>query len=154
MKKKKQTAESAFWEERNTWFSDIWEDLKGTRQKINTINGNKDGKGKDRKGGEDGEGGKDGKDMLRLRSGAFPFMLPYRIINMYSAYNDTVLDPFAGTGTTNLAAMACGRNSVGYEIDPGFLPLMEENLAEPGLLEQLNNCCYDRIRRHLEYGRI
>ena len=116
-----------FWEERNNWFSDIWDDLKGTRQKIKK------------------------KDMLRLRSGAFPFLLPYRLINMYSVYNDTVLDPFAGTGTTNLAALACGRNSVGYEIDPGFLPLLEENFAKPGLLEQLNNCCYDRIRRHKEF---
>ena len=154
-KEKTNRRESAFfWEERNTWFSDIWEDLKGTRQKINTINGNKDGKEKGSKGGkgrEDGEGGKEGKDMLRLRSGAFPFMLPYRLINMYSVYNDTVLDPFAGTGTTNLAAMACGRNSVGYEIDSGFLPHLEENLADPGLVEQLNNYCYDRIRRHLAF---
>ena len=34
---------------------------------------------------------------------------------------DTVLDPFLGTGTTTLAAMRNGRNSIGYEIDAGYL---------------------------------
>jgi hypothetical protein len=40
---------------------------------------------------------------------------------MYSVYGDTVLDPFWGTGTTTLAAMVAGRNSVGYELDATFL---------------------------------
>ena len=34
---------------------------------------------------------------------------------------DTVLDPFLGTGTTTLAAMQNGRNSIGYEIDAHYL---------------------------------
>lgn len=40
---------------------------------------------------------------------------------MFSFAEDTVLDPFLGSGTTALAAMQCGRNSIGYEIDPGYL---------------------------------
>jgi DNA modification methylase len=40
---------------------------------------------------------------------------------MFSFAGDVVLDPFLGSGTTSLAAMGCGRNSVGYEIDAGYL---------------------------------
>lgn len=47
-------------------------------------------------------------------------MIPYRLILMYSVYEDSVLDPFWGTGTTTLAAMAAGRHSVGVELDGSF----------------------------------
>lgn len=86
---------SFFWEERNKWFSDIWFDLKGVSQDIN------------HKG-------------LRNRSAAFPFELAYRLLSMYSVQLDIVLDPFLGTGTTILAAMAACRNSIGIEIDESF----------------------------------
>lgn len=82
-----------FWEERNQWFSDIWLDVKGTKQQFLP------------------------QDSNRIRSGAFPFELAYRLICMYSVYNDMVLDPFLGTGTTTAAAIASGRNSIGVEID-------------------------------------
>ena len=84
-----------FWEERNRWFSDVW-DFKGARQDLS--NGSS-----------------------RQRSAAFPFELPYRLINMYSVKGDTVLDPFVGTGRTILAAMASGRNSIGVDVDPELL---------------------------------
>ena len=61
---------------------------------------------------------------VRLRSAAYPFELPSRLINMYSIRGDTVLDPFLGTGTTILAAMVMGRNSIGYEIDQSFQELI------------------------------
>ena len=47
----------------------------------------------------------------------FPLELAERLIRMFSFVGDTVLDPFMGTGTTNVAAMRYGRNSIGYEID-------------------------------------
>lgn len=47
----------------------------------------------------------------------FPLELAERLIRMFSFVGDTVLDPFMGTGTTNVAAMRHGRNSIGYEID-------------------------------------
>ena len=47
----------------------------------------------------------------------FPLELAYRLVRMFSFVGDTVLDPFVGTGTSCLAAMKCGRNSVGVEID-------------------------------------
>ncbi|WP_136715686.1 DNA-methyltransferase [Halorientalis salina] len=92
-----------FWEERNRWFSDVWEEINGETQSLG--------------GGE-----------LRERSGAFPFEIPYRLINMYSVYGDTVLDPFWGTGTTTFAAMVAGRNSVGYELDEEFVQVFDDRV--------------------------
>jgi len=51
---------------------------------------------------------------------------------MYSFWGETVLDPFLGTGTTALAAELEGRDSVGYEINGGFRPLIEANLGLGG----------------------
>ncbi len=123
---KQNRSESAyFWEERNVWFSDIW-DLKGVKQKL-TI------------------------QKTRERSAAYPFELAYRLVNMFSAKGDTVLDPFLGTATTTLAALASKRNSVGFEIDP----LLEENITEQILDPNLPISCHDylqkRILRHLDF---
>jgi len=74
--------------ERDRWFSQVWDDVRGVRQ------------------------GKNGD-----RTGAFPPEIPHRLIRMFSVVGDTVLDPFAGTGTTLWEAHALGRNSVGVEID-------------------------------------
>lgn len=79
-----------FWEERNRWFSDLWADLPGTEQALTAG---------------------------RARSAAFPLELPFRLVQMYSVQGDLVLDPFAGTGTTLLAAAATGRSSLGMEVD-------------------------------------
>jgi len=59
----------------------------------------------------------------------FPEEIPRRLIKMFSFVNDTVLDPFLGSGTTSLASKKLERNSVGYEINPEFLPLMKEKLS-------------------------
>ena len=50
----------------------------------------------------------------------FPVELAERLIRMFSFVGDTVLDPFLGTGTTSLAAMRHGRNSIGCEIDSHY----------------------------------
>lgn len=94
-----------FWEERNQWFSDVWTDINGEVQSL-------------------------GQSELRERSAAYPFEIPHRLISMYSVYGDTVLDPFWGTGTTSLAAMVAGRNSVGYERDEEFVQLFHERVEE------------------------
>ena len=92
-----------FWEERNDWFSDLWEDVQGVDQALPD-------------------------EELRERSGAFPVEVPYRLICMFSVYGDTVLDPFWGTGTTSLAAMLAGRSSVGYELDREFSGVFGERV--------------------------
>lgn len=113
-----------FWEERNQWFSDVWMDITGELQAL-------------------------GKDELRERSAAYPFKIPYRLINMYSIYGDTVLDPFWGTGTTSFAAMVAGRNSVGYELDDEFMQLFNERVDEVPEVSQ--RVAKDRMESHMEF---
>lgn len=60
----------------------------------------------------------------------FPVELALRLVRMYSFVGDVVLDPFVGTGTTMLAALMSGRNSIGYEIDPEFANLARKKLLE------------------------
>ncbi|MFW9828217.1 MAG: DNA-methyltransferase [Candidatus Thorarchaeota archaeon] len=118
-----------FWEERNKWFSDIWEDIRGTSQSLKkNINNQK---------------------KLREKSAAFPLELPSRLIHMFSLYEDIVLDPFWGTGTTSIAAMIFARNSIGYEINSGFMDIFKndvENIQKMNL-ELLNQ----RLNQHVSF---
>jgi len=59
----------------------------------------------------------------------FPEELPKRLIKMFSFVGETVFDPFAGSGTTSLAAKNLGRNSIGYEINKEFAPIIREKLG-------------------------
>jgi DNA modification methylase len=63
----------------------------------------------------------------------YPFELAYRLVRMFSFWGDTVLDPFCGTGTTMLAAMKCGRNSIGVEIDEEYCRMALHRLRTEGL---------------------
>jgi len=84
-----------------------------------------------------------------LRTAAFPFELPYRLINMFSTKDDRVVDPFLGTGTTMAAAMATGRNCIGFEIDPGFQNQIL-SIAET-IVESANHRINQRIHNHIEF---
>ena len=59
----------------------------------------------------------------------FPEELPNRLIKMFSFAGETVFDPFSGSGTTSLAAKNLGRNSIGYEINKEFEPIIYEKLG-------------------------
>ncbi|MDR0893931.1 MAG: thermonuclease family protein [Prevotellaceae bacterium] len=59
----------------------------------------------------------------------FPEELPARLVKMFSFAGETVLDPFMGSGTTALAAKKLSRNSVGYEINPEFIPIYKGKLG-------------------------
>lgn len=109
---------SYFWEERNIWFSDKW-DIQGTDQTLPTQSN-------------------------RNRSAAYPFVIPYRLINMYSTYGDTILDPFVGTGTTTITSAASGRNSIGCEIDPSVYDLSEIHSTIPEINAQFVSNRFDR----------
>jgi len=63
----------------------------------------------------------------------FPPEIPHRLIRMFSFAGDTVVDPFAGTGTTAIAAMEAGRNSISVEIDPNYVASLESRLLGSGL---------------------
>lgn len=63
----------------------------------------------------------------------FPEELPKRLIKMFSFVGETILDPFVGSGTTSLAAKNLQRNSIGYEINESFLPIITKKIgAEQG----------------------
>ena len=64
----------------------------------------------------------------------FPEALPKRLIKMFSFVGETVFDPFAGSGTTSLAAKNLGRNSIGYEINKDFAPIIKEKLCNNQLV--------------------
>ncbi len=122
--KSRRRGSSFFWEERNTWYSDVWFDLKGATQKLSRRN-------------------------ARDRSGAFPLELPYRLISMFSVKGETVLDPFAGTGTTTLAAAATARNSVGYEIDPNLAALVGDGMKS--IVRVANARIDERLETHAAF---
>jgi len=76
----------------------------------------------------------------------FPEEIPRRLIKMFSFVGDTILDPFLGSGTTSLAAKNLQRNSIGYEINPEFLPLIKRKL---GIQQELmfDEVIFEIVRR-------
>ena len=60
----------------------------------------------------------------------FPLELAERLIRMFSFVGDTVLDPFMGTATTNIAASRWGRDSIGIEIDEHYFQYARKRLGE------------------------
>jgi len=90
--------------ERDRWFSQLWTDVRGARQ---TAAGR--------------------------RTGAFPPALADRLVRMFSVVGDTVLDPFAGTGTTVWAAAAAGRDAIGIEWDPAVFEALTTAARRRGL---------------------
>lgn len=63
----------------------------------------------------------------------YPPELAERLIRMFSFVGDTVLDPFTGTGTSNLAAARWGRHSIGYEIDSHYFELAYKRMTEKSM---------------------
>ncbi|MBN2509483.1 MAG: site-specific DNA-methyltransferase [Spirochaetales bacterium] len=120
---RKRRESAFFWEERNLWFSDLWE-FKGTRQLMNHTG-------------------------RRDRSAAYPLELAHRLVNMYSVRGDTVVDPFLGTGTTLIGCLMNARRCAGYEIDPGLKPVIEDLVirARSGL----NGLIAQRYADHLKF---
>jgi DNA modification methylase len=59
----------------------------------------------------------------------YPVELAERLIRMFSFAGDTILDPFVGTGSTSIAALHSGRNSIGSDIETYYLESAYEKLA-------------------------
>lgn len=116
-------ASAIFWEERNRWFSDVWE-FKGEWQDL-----------------RDPE--------IARRSAAFPLELPYRAIAMYSIEGDLVLDPFNGTGTTTLAALMLARSSAGFDRDASMERVVRERVI--GMSERWDARSAERLAAHARF---
>lgn len=89
-------------EERDRWFSQIWDNIKGEKQT---------------------------HPKIARRTAAYPEEIPRRLIRMFSIIGDTVLDPFLGTGTTTKVAIELERNSIGYEIDESLKQVIEGKIG-------------------------
>ena len=66
----------------------------------------------------------------RQHPAPYPQRLATRLIRMFSFVGDTVLDPFLGTGTTSVAALWAGRNSVGVEVDREYVELARSRFLD------------------------
>lgn len=68
-----------------------------------------------------------------LRNGhpaPYPAAVAERLIKLFSFAGDTVLDPFSGTGSTAIAAIAAGRNSISLDIEPTYIQIAKENIQK------------------------
>ncbi|MGA8181362.1 MAG: site-specific DNA-methyltransferase [Desulfobacterales bacterium] len=124
-KEKEDRRKSAFfWEERNVWFSDVWNDLKGASQQLFD-------------------------KTARERSAAYPFELAYRLICMHTIYGDTILDPFLGTGTSTIAAIASCRNSIGVDVEEDLKNTID--VAIQASIKFGGKRTLDRLANHREF---
>ncbi len=78
----------------------------------------------------------------------FPFDLASRIVRMFSFVEDTVLDPLCGTGTTMIAALRNGRNSIGVEIEPEYCKMAARQLkAEASTLFNKVHLKFEKVEK-------
>lgn len=84
------------------------------------------------------------RNKYQLEHGAvFPLKLADRLIRMYSKEGDYVLDPFAGIGTTLVAAQYLGRNAFGTELNPRYAELAKQWIDEGKTM--FEDDCFQRI---------
>ena len=60
----------------------------------------------------------------------FPVELPRRCIELYTYANDVVLDPFAGSGSSAVAAKRSGRHYIGFDIVQEYCDIAEQRVTD------------------------
>lgn len=83
----------------------------------------------------------------------FPEELPARLIKMFSFPGETVLDPFMGSGTTASVAKKSGRNSVGYEINPEFIPVIKEKIGTNDTFSQVETLFIKQPEAKIDFSK-
>ncbi len=70
----------------------------------------------------------------RLHPATYPIALARKVVELLTHQGELVLDPFVGSGTTLVAAQDCGRNAVGFDLQPGYVELARSRIATlPGI---------------------
>ncbi|MEW6557227.1 MAG: site-specific DNA-methyltransferase [Elusimicrobiota bacterium] len=102
-------------------------------------------------------------DMVNVLPGAtlekdiatFPEELPYRAIKLFSYKGETVLDPFAGSGTTMKVARDLGRNSIGIELKEKLISIIKKKLGFEGQMQLHNSSdTFNVVIRKEKYAHI
>lgn len=78
----------------------------------------------------------------------YPIEFAERLVRMFSFVGDTVLDPFMGSGTTNLACAKWGRNSIGIELDAAYFEAARKRVASHGADLFLSSTVNTRAAEH------
>ncbi len=78
----------------------------------------------------------------------YPVEFAERLVRMFSFVGDTVLDPFMGTGTTNMACARWGRNSIGIELDTGYFEIARRRVGEHATDLYLTSTVTTRVHEH------
>lgn len=81
-----------------------------------------------------------GEDSIRSEHpAAFPPSLVQRVLEVYTDVGDTVLDPFAGSGTVGIVAQRMGRKSILIEKEPSYCDIIKSKIdvATPVPIENI-----------------
>jgi len=85
------------------------------------------------------------KDVLR-HPAKFPETLAQEFIEFFTKSGQTVLDPMVGTGSTLVAALRAGRNSIGIEINPIYAEIAQQVLLDERLSLEISP---DQVHAHV-----
>jgi len=86
-----------------------------------------------------------GESTRRGHPAPFPEILAQRLIRLFSFAGDTILDPFVGTGTTCLAALNEGRNSVGNEIEATYFEIAKQRILKAAAQPRATGALYSHV---------
>ncbi len=75
----------------------------------------------------------------------YPVELAERLIKLFSFAGDTVLDHFAGTGSTALAALSAGRKSLGIEVEPAYLRIAQARLQKATAIKRMAGAIHAKV---------
>jgi len=85
-------------------------------------------------------------------SAAFPEGLPEWFIKLFTKEGDTVLDPFMGSGTTNIVACRMKRNSIGIEIVPEYYEMVKKEIQPVELYLMEPKTKYEKTQSEKRYA--